>query len=296
MPLIGGTSRAFLGEFEAAPSWSPDGTRIVYFNTKPGGGDPMFVADRTGADARQILAVAPDEVELHNHNPIWSPDGRWIYFVRGRPNAADMDVWRIRPIGGPPERLTEQHRAMNFLTPLDARTLLYVARAEDRSGPWLWTLDVDRKVTRRVNSGLDHYTSVAASRDGRRIVATTANPTASLWTVPILDRLAEDHDVSRHPVTTAPALAPRFGGKSLYYLSPRGTGALWRFHDGQASEVWKGAANQELSDPPAVSPDGLRVAVVVRQEGRGRLTVRRSRSKGRQGRALSTGHRMAPGL
>ena len=34
---------------------------------------------------------------------------------------------------------------MNFLAPLDTRTLLYVARAEDRSGPWLWALDVERK-------------------------------------------------------------------------------------------------------------------------------------------------------
>ena len=84
---------------------------------------------------------------------------------------------------------------MNFLAPLDARTLLYVARAEDWSGPWLWALDVESKVTRRVTSGLEHYTSVSASRDGRRVVATVANPTASLWRVPLLDRLVEDRDV-----------------------------------------------------------------------------------------------------
>ena len=273
MPLIGGTSRAFLGEGDSAPSWSPDGTRIVYFNNKPAAGDPLFVADRTGADARQILDVAPDELMLHNHNPVWSPDGQWIYFVRGVEPVSEMDVWRIRPSGGPPERLTEQHAAVNFLTPLDSRTLLYVARAEDRSGPWLWAVDVETKITRRVNSGLDQYTSVSASRDGRRIVATAANPTATLWTVPILDRVSEDRDAEKHPVTTVPALAPRFGGTSLYYLSSRGTGdALWRFHDGQASEIWRGA-DRSLSEPPAVSPDGLRLAVVVRQEGKRQLTL-----------------------
>jgi Tol biopolymer transport system component len=273
MPLIGATSRAFLGERDAAPAWSPDGTRIAYFNAKPSAGDPLFVADRNGADARQILSVSPEEMSLHNHNPVWSPDNQWIYFVRGPEPTSEMDVWRIRPSGGPPERLTERHTGMNFLTPIDSQTLLYVAHAEDRSGPWLWSLDVESRVTRRVNSGLDHYTSVSASRDGRRIVATAANPTATLWTVPILDRLAEDRDTERHSVTTVPAMAPRFGGTSLYYLSPRGTGdALWRFHDGQESEVWKGAA-EELSVPPAVSPDGLRVAVVVSQEGKRRLTV-----------------------
>ena len=34
-------------------------------------------------------------------------------------------------------------RTVNFLAPLDLRTLLYVARADDWSGPWLWALDVE---------------------------------------------------------------------------------------------------------------------------------------------------------
>ena len=64
---------------------------------------------------------------------------------------------------------------------------------------------------------------MAASRDGRRVVATVANPSASLWRVPLLDRPAEDRDVQPYPVPTGRALAPRFGGTSLFYLSARGT-------------------------------------------------------------------------
>jgi Tol biopolymer transport system component len=274
MPLMGGAARAFLGEGNNAPSWSPDGARLVYLNNTDG--DPLFVADRTGADARQILA--PDEKRvLHNHNPIWSPDGQWIYFVRGVEPTDEMDVWRVRPSGGSLERLTEQRAAVNFLAPIDPRTLLYVARAEDQSGPWLWALDVERKVTHRVSAGPDHYTSVAASRDGRRVVATVANPTGSLWTVPILDRIAEDRDAQRYPVPTARALAPRFAGTTLFYLSARGAGdGLWKVQDGQASEVWRDVYGA-LAEPPAVSPDGLRVAVVVRQEGKRHLAIMSNR-------------------
>ena len=59
----------------------------------------------------------------------------------------------------------------------------------------------------------------------------------------------------------------------MFYLSARGTGdGLWRVQDGQASEVWKGA-DGALSEPPAVSPDGSRVAVVVRQEGKRHLAI-----------------------
>jgi Tol biopolymer transport system component len=160
-----------------------------------------------------------------------------------------------------------------YLAPIDTRTLLYVARAEDWSGPWLWALDVATKVTRRVRSGVDHYTSVSASHDGRRVVATIANPTASLWTVPILDRQAEDRDAKPFPLPMVRAVAPRFAGTSLFFVSSHGTGdGLWRFHDGQASEVWKGA-NRTVSEPPAVSPDGLRMAVVVRQDGKRHLAI-----------------------
>ena len=193
--------------------------------------------------------------------------------VRGLDQTDDMDVWRIRASGGSPERLTHLKTAVNFLAPLDPRTLLYIARAEDRSGPWLWSLDVESNVTRRVRSGLDQYTSVASSRDGRRLVATVARPSANLGRVPLLDRLAEDSDVVPYPLPTARALAPRFGGTFLFYLSSRGTGdGLWRVLDGQALEIRQGA-DGALSEPPAVSPDGLRVAVVLGKEGKQHLAI-----------------------
>jgi Tol biopolymer transport system component len=184
-----------------------------------------------------------------------------------------MDVWRMRPSGGSPERLTRLHAPVNFLAPLNPRTLLYVARAEDRSGPWLWALDVASKSTRRVSWGLEQYSSVAASRDGRRVVATVSHPTSTLWTAPMLDRPAEDDDAHRSPVTTVRALAPRFSGTSLFYVSAGGKGdGLWRFDAGVASEVWRGD-DGTLSEPPAISPDGRRLAVVVGRHGKRKLTI-----------------------
>jgi serine/threonine protein kinase/Tol biopolymer transport system component len=273
MPLTGGAPRNFLGEETANLAWSPDGERIVYHTfTK---GDPMFVADRTGANARKIFGGQPG---LHNHFPTWSRDGRWIYFVHGTPATREMDLWRIDPDGRNPERLTQRNTDIAYPTLVGDRTVFYVARDEDGSGPWLWAFDLKRRDSRRVSIGLEQYTSVQASADGRKLVATISNPVAGLWTVPILDRVApdrvaEEHDVKPFTVPTERALAPRFGGSSLFYLSSLGTGdGLWRLRDGQATEVWKGA-DGALLETPAVSPDGARVAIVLRRNGKRQLHV-----------------------
>jgi Tol biopolymer transport system component len=287
IPLTGGTPRAFLGQGDAAPSWSFDDKRVVYFNNA--NGDPLFVADRSGSDASRVVAptVAGErpffDAGLHNHNPVWSADGRWIYFAHGPDPTNDMDIWRIRPAGGSPERMTQLHSAMNYMTALDARTILFVATATDASGPWLWMLDVDSKRTQRVTTGLEVYRNVSASRDGRRAVATVGEPLAGLWSVPLLDRIANDQDVRRH--LSGRALAPRFSGPSLFYLSARGTGdGLWRARNGDVSEIWK-SEDGAVSEPAAISPDGSQLAVVVRQEGKRRLLV--MSSEGTRARTLA---------
>jgi Tol biopolymer transport system component len=268
VPLLGGPPRPFLSEKSETPAWSPDGTRLAYFTN--GNGDPLFVADRTGADARQIFL--DQQKDTHSHNPVWSPDGQWIYFVHG-PEIEKMEIWRIQPSGETPERLTDQHAAVNFLAPIDARTLIYTARAEDGTGPALWTLDVPSRTTRRISSDLERYTSVAASRDGRRIVATVANPSSSLWRVPLADRPIDDRDVQPYPVSTVRALAPRFAGASLFYLATGGVGdSLWHLSEGQASEVVRGV-DMPLLEPAAVSPDGQHIVVVVRRAGLRRLVI-----------------------
>jgi Tol biopolymer transport system component len=268
MPLTGGTPRNFLGEEAANLAWSPDGERIVY--QKFGDGDPMFVADRTGANSRKIFG---DQPVFHNHFPTWSPDGRWIYFVHGTPATKEMELWRIDRAGRNAERLTQRHTDIAYPTPSGKNTVFYVARDSDGSGPWLWAFDLKRRVSLRASVGLEQYTSVEASADGRKLVATISNPVAGLWTVPILDRVAEEHDVRPFAVPNVRALAPRFGGASLFYLSSLGTGdGLWRLQEGQATEIWKGA-DDALLETPAVSPDGDRVAIVLRRNGRRQLNV-----------------------
>ena len=92
------------------------------------------------------------------------------------------------PLGRIAGATDEAARRRQFLAPLDAaRCSTWRARRTGRGHGCGRSMSRARS-TRRVTSGLEQYTSVSASRDGRRIVATVANPSASLWRVPLLDR------------------------------------------------------------------------------------------------------------
>src|SRR5207244_3919418 len=123
----------------------------------------------------------------------------------------------------------------------------------------------------------DKHTSLAASGAGRRLVASVANSTSGLWSVPLLDRGVDDRDAQPFPgervLPTARALAPQFGAGYLFYLSSRGAGdGLWRFRDGHAEEIWRGTQGA-LFEPTAVSPDGRWATLVLRRGGKRRLNL-----------------------
>jgi Tol biopolymer transport system component len=268
MPFTGGRVREFLEERAINVAWSADNTRVVYLRADTDG-DPLFVGDRSGGNARQILAGKEGE---HNHFPTWSTDGRWIYYVHFTDEATSADLWRVPSSGGAPERLTELYKDVRYPTPIDTRTVLYVARDGNGGGPWLWALDVDTKTRTRVSVGPERYLSVAASLDARRLVATIGRSTASLWSIPVSDRVADERDVTRYAVSPARAFAPRFGFGGLFHLSSSGSGdGLWRTQGESSVEIWK-ASDGVLSDPVAIAPNG-RMAVTVRSEGRANLVV-----------------------
>jgi serine/threonine protein kinase/Tol biopolymer transport system component len=267
-PLIGGAPHNFLDERAAEVAWSSDGTRLVYHTWEPG--DPTFVADGNGANERQIVKSEPG---LHNHYPVWSKDGRWIYFVRGRPATREMDLWRISPNGGDPEQLTHVNTDIADPTPIDERTIMFVAHSENGAGPWLWTFDAETRTSHRVSLGLEQYTGLAATTDGRHLAASVVNAQVNLWSVPITSRAVEEQDVKAFPVPTVRAQTPRFGGGSLFYLSSRdGADGLWSYRDGQALEIWKGS-DGALQSPPAVSAHGSSLAFALRRNGKQQMHV-----------------------
>ena len=267
VPTLGGSPKLYL-EGVAEYDWSRDGSRLAYHT--PGPGDPLFVTNGIRRPEDRPIFTAP--AGLHSHFPLWSPDTAFIYFVQGSlPDK--LDIWRITPGGGTPERITAHSGRVTHPALLDRRTLLYLASDSDGSGPWLYSLDVERRIPHRLTSGPDKYTSLAASADGRRLVVTVASPKTTLWRLRTADSPAEVSSAARISLTSSMGFSPRLGPNYLLYVSATGASeSIWKLANGTCSELWSGP-DAHVFGGPAIGPDGRFIAFSVRQHGRTLLYV-----------------------
>jgi Tol biopolymer transport system component len=266
MPTLGGDPKPYL-EGTAEFDWTADGSRLVYHT--PGPGDPMFVRNR-GESKDHPIFTAPNN--LHAHFPLWSPDDDFIYFVQG--NAPDqMDIWRINPGGGMAEQLTHHNSRVSYPIAWNRRTLMYLATDSSGSGPWLYSLDVARREAHRVSSGVDRYTSLAASADGRRLVLTLATPKGAFWRVQLGDAPFNASGAAPIPVTTAGGFSPRLGRDYLLYASSKGTShSIWKLANGTTTEIWS-APEARIIGGPEIEAGGQRIAFSIEQDGKTALYV-----------------------
>ena len=288
VPTLGGEARHYLDGPELG--WSPDGTRMVYHTSTDG--DPIFVTAPDEKVGKQIFIN--EQPGVHSHFPVWSPDSAFVYFVRGFP-PDEMDIWRVPATGGSPERITHHNSRVAHPTFLDRRTLLYTSRDVDGSGPWLYGIDVERRVPHRISFGVEQYTSISADREGRRLVASVANPDANLWGVPITGGISDDVGAHRISLPAVRGLSPRIGPNYMLYLSSKGgDDGIHKLVDGEPpEELWSGSLGRVVAGP-AISPDGRRIAFTAQKGGRNRLYLMNSDGTGVTQLAKSLEVRGAP--
>jgi Tol biopolymer transport system component len=261
VPTLGGQPRPYL-EAAAEFDWSHDGSLLTYHSAASG--DPLFVSDGTTHPQRPIFTAPPGQ---HSHFPLWAPDNGFIYIVYGAlPDK--LDIWRIKPAGGLPERITSHNGQVSHPVLLNRRTLMYLASDPDGSGPWLYSMDVERRIPHRLTFGPDRYTSLAATADGKRLVVTRASPKSTLWRMRVSDSSAELPPPAQITLTPVNTFSPRLGPDYLICVASAGTSeSIWKRANGTDTELWSGDGAQIIGSP-GISPDGGRIAFSVRLRSR----------------------------
>jgi Tol biopolymer transport system component len=126
----GGLVRLLRGPI-SPPRYSPDGTRLSYFDTKEGvsptGSGALFVM---GADGSEPVRITPWGYAFMDH--AWSPDGRWIVFQRPY-----GQLYLVRPDGSELHRvpldLPSGTGALNPTWSPDGRWIAFSLQRSDRA-------------------------------------------------------------------------------------------------------------------------------------------------------------------
>lgn len=84
---------------DMGPSWSPDGSQIVFASTREGEQSDLFVMNADGSDEQNVTNAPASDIQA-----AWSPDGAKIAFTSDRDD--DQEIFVMNPDGTQPTQLT----------------------------------------------------------------------------------------------------------------------------------------------------------------------------------------------
>ena len=189
---------------ELTPSYSPDGTRIVFASTRSGS-EELWIANGDGTSPRQVTRTggamcsspqwSPDGSTILFHStrdgsadlylldpgslgvrrlttdpsdeiqPTWSRDGRWIFFGSNR--TGGFHVWKMPAAGGSATQVTRASGEMARESP-DGRFLYYAKPAFPTA---IWRIPIGGGEEEHVADGLSYPQNFVVGTRGLYFVA-----------------------------------------------------------------------------------------------------------------------------
>ncbi len=252
MPALGGTPRRIArnGNF---PSWSPDGTKIVFSRNRIG----LFEVPASGGETRQIkLPNTP----VSSYYPVYSSDSQWVFF---EDNANGINA--VPVTGGAFQQIaTGRHPVWD-----PSSSAVIYSDSREGNNHSLWSAGFSTKdgkplgEPRPITRGRGRDWQPAVSKDGKLIAFTAIQMAFNLEVVPFD---AEAGRVLGSPQTLTT------GNQVSYFMrfSPDGRSVVFESSRGAGRHIWRvdiGADPVQLtSDPkleetfPQWSPDGKTIA------------------------------------
>jgi TolB protein len=179
-----------------APSFSPDGRKLVITLGGVEGNPDIYVLDITSRQTKRLTTHRAIDTE-----GTWSPDGRYIYFTSDR--AGGPQVYRISSNGGTPERVTFEgsYNARPRLSP-DGTRLAMVHN--DRGNYRIAVMNIERKDLLVLSTGRQDESPSFAPNSDSLIYATRQGGDGVLETVSadglIRQKMASGQGDVREPV------------------------------------------------------------------------------------------------
>ena len=157
----------------AQPSFSPDGSEIVFVSNRSGNLD-IWTMSANGGDPKRV--TTDPALDVH---PRWSPDGSRIVFTSNR--SGNFDIWIVSSSGGSPTQLTSHpaHDDVADWSPDGS----YIAFMSDRAGNqdiWVVPAAGGTPVQYTFHAADDAYPCF--SPDGKRIAfASRRSGSSDIW-------------------------------------------------------------------------------------------------------------------
>jgi len=238
-------------ETERPVTWTPDGSRVLYWNHSDIGWD-IWSVPVDGGDAVNLTRVASGGCR----SPAPSPDGSLIAFVRDDPEGVHL----MNADGSNQRRVTERaHRDQAPSWSADGSRLVFLVLHDDRRE--IERLDLSRGATTTLVRG----SSPSFSPDGRRVLFVARRDGAACLCTISSDGSGEHRLTSDPGGAHNPAWSPD-GRRIAYFTELQGTTALRVLSlDGGENTAIASFEGRALA-PPSWAPDGRRLAVGIETE------------------------------
>jgi Tol biopolymer transport system component len=262
MRALGGPAQKIVdsGNF---PSWSPDGSTIIYTRGPLGSYKMLRVSVQGGEPVEIPLKFqGTDRVQMNLFYPSYSSDGRWIVFEVQQGDG----IYVVSAAGGEPQRIARGRRPVWNAN----STAIIYSSGEPGKNYSLWQVPFALEQAKEtaeptpLTVGHGRDTQAAVSRDGKLVAFAAQDVEFNI------EKRAFDVESDRLPGEPTAITS----GHSLNYfldVSPDGRRVVFESHRGASHHLWssdQAGLNQLTSDDnfddifPKWSPDGLTIGFV----------------------------------
>ena len=173
-----GETRLLPGQLmDAAPVWSPNGTRLAFVSDQGGKAEIGVILVPPGQPPGQSAILTTDAQGSDNTVPVWSPDGRQIAFQSNR--SGNFQIYTMSATGGPVTSFPGQpaYAAWPAWSP-DGKTLAF-AGGPDVQHTELYTVPADGGTPTQLTNNGRGAASPVWSPDGQALLCVIRTETGT---------------------------------------------------------------------------------------------------------------------